>query len=404
MATDPQGFFQFAADHYPLLVDLYYRVEGVNDAELLALAERHRSERDPSPSYVADRLLKLGILETVPDATAVYEVVRPVRNLLGFLLVEHRLTSAPVLQAYLTELEALGAELDQAVAGRRGAQVARVLAEASDLVERVRQDSRANRDAIVREVLALKSNRERRSPRERFEIVNRLWTRFLEPLRDLIDVRQAMDQTLEGLGLRAREGARAFALDGALVREFSRLGARLLRLRREAADDFREAVREVEPLYQALRRESELVRGASRALERLGREGLGPLGLAERLALPVWRREGLFADAALEAFLRDLRGYRPGRPPPLPEAEEGAGPAFLDPGEVAEALGRELPVSDALAWLAARYPEAPLAELLRAYGRIHAGSLGPVSFGERARAYRLGGVRVEACPLCVEAA
>lgn len=404
MAADPQSFFQFAADHYPLLVDLFYREEGVNDVELLALVERHRSERDPSPHYLADRLVKLGVLETVPDATAVYEMARPVRNMLAFLLLEHRLTSAAVIQGYLTELESLGRELDQAVAAQRGSHAARVLGEASDLVERVRQDSRANRDAIVREVMGLKSNRERRSARERFEIINRLWTRFLEPLRDLIDVRQAMDQTLEALERRARQGAEVFALDGALAREFSRLRARLLRLRRAAAEDFREAVREVEPLYQTLRRESELVRGASRALERIRREGLGSLRLAERLALPVWRREGLFADGAVESFLRDLRGYRPQRSPAIPEAGEAGQPGFIDPDELAESLRRSLPVPDALDWLSRRYPEAPLAELLRAYGRLHAGGAGRVSFAAEPREYRLAGVRVVGHPLRVEAA
>ncbi len=403
MATDPQGFFRFAADHYLLLVDLFYRAEGVNDAELLALVERHRDARSPAAPYVAEQCRGLGILEPAPDATATYELTRPVRTLLGHLLLEHRLTSAAVIQAYLDDLEALGRELDQAVAGGRGGPAVRVLAEVGDLLERVRQDSRANREGIIGEVLRIKSNLDRRTVRERFEEVNRLWSRYLEPLRDLIDVRQAMDHTLDGLDRLLRQGLAAFTLDGAVSRELGRARLRLLRLRREAAEDFREALREIEPLYQALRRENELVRGASRALERIRREGLRCLDWTGLLALPVWRREGLFGDPAAEAFLRDVRGYEPRRPHALPEGSGDGPPAFLDPEELLGALRADLPVPDLLAWLAARYPEASLGELLRAYGRLHAGPPGPAAFGPAERAYRIAGVRVSAHPLEVEA-
>jgi hypothetical protein len=404
MATDPQAFFRFAADHYDLLVDLFYRSEGVNDGELLALVERHRSPSDPSPQYVADQLVKLGLLEAAPEATAAYELTPQVRNLLGYLLLEHRLTSAAVLQGYLNDLDHLGRELDGAVQGAAGNQAVRVLSEVGDLLERLRQDSRANREGIIGEVLRSKANRERRSVRERFETVNRLWARYLEPLRDLIDVRQAMDHTLDGLDRQLRHGQQVFALDGALSRELARARSRLLRLRRDAAEDFREAMREVEPLYQALRRESEIVRGASRALERVRREGLASLRLTERLALPTWRREGLFADPALASFLCDLRGYEPRRAPVLPEAADPGPHAFLDPEEIHRALVADLPVADLLAWLGQQCREAPLGELLRAYGRLHGSPALRGSFGAAEREYRFAGSRLVAHPLEVEAA
>lgn len=404
MATDPQAFFRFAAEHYGLLVDLFYRAEGVNDAELLALVQRHRSVADPSPYYVAEQLVKLGILEAAPEATAAFELTPQVRNLLGYLLMEHRLTSAAVLQGYLNDLEHLGRELDSGIAAAAGNAVVRVLTEAGDLLERLRQDSRANREGIIGEVLRTRSNRERRSVRERFETVNRLWSRYLEPLRDLIDVRKAMDHTLEGLDRTLRHGQQVFALDGAVSRELARSRSRLMRLRRDAAEDFREAMREVEPLYQALRRESEIVRGASRALERVRREGLAALRFTARLALPSWRKEGLFTDLALEAFLCDLRGYEPRRPPVLPEAGEAGRQAFLDPLKLHDALATDLPVADLLAWLGRHCPDASLGEVLRAYGRLHGSPALRGCFGETERDYHIAGSRLSAHPLQVEAA
>jgi hypothetical protein len=404
VAANPQSFFRFAADHYLLLVDLFYRLEGVNDVELLALVDRHREPGAPASGYVAEQLLALGILEPAPDATASYEMTSQVRTLLGYLLMEHRLTSAAVIQGYLDDLEALGGELDQAVSGSRSNQAVRVLSEVGDLLERVRQDSRANREGIIGEVLRIKSNRDRRSARERFEEVNRLWSRYLEPLRDLIDVRKAMDHTLEGLDRLMRQGLEVFLLDGALTREFVRARLRLLRLRREAAEDFREAVREIEPLYQALRRESEIVRGASRALERIRREGLRSLDLPGLLLLPAWRREGLFAGPAVEAYLQDVSGYEPQRPQPLPETGQSEPPSFIDPVALAAALKRALPVADLLEWLAREYAEASLAELLRAYGRVHAAPPGARLHGEQEREYRIAGVSVRTHPMSVGSA
>jgi hypothetical protein len=78
--------------------------------------------------------------------------------------------------------------------------------------------------------MAVKSNKEQRSVRERFEIINRLWTRYLEPLRDLIDVRKSMDAAMDDLERVMRSGAQAFDLDGALNREFYRSRTRLTRI------------------------------------------------------------------------------------------------------------------------------------------------------------------------------
>jgi len=402
MASNPQAFFRFAARYYPLLIDLFYRSEGVTEADLRDLINRTRSEGEPAASHVSEQLLTFGIIEPIPDATATFELTSPIRALLSFLLREHRLTSAKVIQGYLSDMEQLRAELDGAARQDLGNQAARALADISALLERIRQDSHANREAIIAEVLKLKSNREKRSTRERFEIINRIWTRYLEPLRDLIDVRQAMDTDLDDLERVLAAAARSFQLDGTLSREFPRCRARLLRLRREVAEDFRESLREVEPLYISLKKESELVRGASLALEQLDRRGLAALKLEEMLAIPVWRIEGTFADTSLEAYIHGIRGYEPAETPPLVEGSEGAPIQVILPSELLARLEDSIPVDDLLAWLLAVYPEANLGELLRAYGRIVLGDTGSLRFGEEERRYPAQGVVLVARPVRLE--
>jgi len=181
MAANPQSFFRFAARRYPLLRDLFYRGEGFSEADLRALIEGQRGEGDPGAATVIEQLLDFGIIEPIPDATAAFELTAPVSNLLSFLLREQRLTSARVIQGYLDDLEEL--------------------------------------------------HRERRTVRERFEIINRLWSRYLEPLRDLIDVKKAMDAGLEDL-LR-RYGKKKMLADSAAI---------LARLRQTADPQVRQVV------------------------------------------------------------------------------------------------------------------------------------------------------------------
>ncbi|RPJ14693.1 MAG: hypothetical protein EHM37_05320 [Deltaproteobacteria bacterium] len=402
MAVNPQIFFRFAARYYPLLLDLFYRREGFTEADLRNLIEGLGSDGDPGPATVIDQLLSFALIEPIPDATASFELTAPVQNLLSFLLREHRLTSTKVLQVYLTDLDDLRAELDGAGNQQLGHQAARALNDIAQLIERIRQDSHSNREAIIGEVIKLKSNRDRRSTRERFEIINHLWSRYLEPLRDLIDVKKAMDAGLDDLDRSLNANGRVFALDGALAREFSRCRARLLRLRREMTEDFYESIREVEPLYTSLKKESELVRGASLGLERLDRVGLAILGLQEMMAIPVWRIEGTFSDTSLGSFLHGIKGYTPGIAPPLVETGEDSRPEFILPSELYARLEAALPINDLLAWLVDNYREAGVGELVRAYGRIFLRVPDAVHFGEEELRYFLPEATLIARPMRLE--
>jgi hypothetical protein len=402
MAANPQGFFRFAARYYPLLLDLFYRREGFTEADLRHLIVSQCSQDDPAPATIIEQLLSFSLIEPIPDATASFELTAPVRNLLSFLLREHRLTSAKVLQVYLTELDDLRDELDNAAHQNMGHQALRALNDISQMIERIRQDSHGNREAIIGEVIRLKSNRERRSTKERFEIINRLWSRYLEPLRDLIDVKKAMDASLDDLERSLVTNTQAFALDGALAREFSRCRARLLRLRREMSEDFYESIREVEPLYISLKKESELVRGASLALEKLDRSGLTSLQLPELMAIPVWRVEGIFSDTALASFLHGINGYEPGLPQPLIQTGETTRPEFILSSELFARLESALPVDDLLAWLMENYPEVGAGELIRAYGWVFLRDLATMHFVQEERRYPLRDVTLLACPLRLE--
>ena len=403
MAINPQSFFNFAAQNYPLLHDIFRRSGGMNEAELSELIRRHRSGLE-SPSTLIEKLINFKIIEPLPDATASYEMTRTVAVLFRFLLQEQRLTSTAVIQAYLDELERVQADLDHAIRDDKHSLIERALDEITETMERIRQDSRANREAIINQVMAVKSNREKRTVSERFEKILHLWNHYLEPLKDLIDVRKTMDASLDGLERLLKQGVDQFLLDGALHREFSRCSVRLVRLRRDMTADFHESMHEVEPLYVSLKQDSSLARGVARALERIGREGIRSLNLPAALAIPSgWLREGLFDNTDIEAFLHNVRGYQPQEPPVINLGTETPSPRFIPPDELIDTLLLSLPVSDVLQWLLDQYGAFPFPELLRAYGRIFGSDAFKTGFSKVEKSYQLPGMTVLARPLAVEA-
>lgn len=403
MITNPQSFFRFAEKHYTLLYDILRSEGGINDAELYELIRRNRSESDPEPSHIAEQLRKLGIIEPTPDATAVYEITRPVADLLRFLLREQHLTSAVVIQAYLDDLDQSGKNLENGMDEGKVVQVEYALREAADTIDRLRQDSRNNREAVINEVMTAKSNREQRSIKERFERILYLWEKYLIPLQDLIDVRKTMDATLDRLERLFLSGMHQFELDGSLHREFSRIKARLHRLRHDMRIDFQESLQEILPLYESWKHDSELVQGTSRALEKISKAGIRSLNLSEMLSIPGGHfQEGLIDDTKVEAYLYGIKGYVPQEAPcllPLPEEDA---PSYINPDDMLKQLMPLLPIEDALEWLLKNYYDYPLCEIMRTYGRIYADDSLRVSFVGEERKYCWRNVSLHTHPMQIE--
>lgn len=405
MATvNPQTFFRFAADHHKLLVELYPHRDGITEAELLRLVREFAVEGGPSTHYLVDRLRDLGFIDYAPQATAQYEMTRPFAELMSSLLREYRLTSVEVIRGYFTAMDSLAAEIGQATVDRNGDRMVRALNDTTEHVERMRHDSRRNRDEVVATALRVKSNQDRIPPLQRYDIINRLWTRYLVPLRDMIDTQKAMDASLDGMERILEEAEAVFQTDGAVAPAVEMERARIRRLRQDVVLDFRESIREIAPLYEELRRENALARGASHALECLGKQGLARMDLSRRLGICNWQQQGLFSDAAMEAYLLSLRGYVPSRPRPIREDDSTPAREHIPPEDFDRRLDAALPIPDALVWLAAAYPQGPLDAMLRLYGRIHSGRYGTVAFGAEANEYDLWGVTLVAHPMNLDRA
>jgi hypothetical protein len=136
-------------------------------------------------------------------------------------------------------------------------------------------------------------------------------------------LRAAFDET-ERLLQRAREDA-LFNDHPALARNirFLRLvGVHALRV-------FTQCRKEIQPLYESLRRSSFIAEGAARALEKLQAEGLSKWGNEHLIGISVWRFQNVPGDAAISLALRRVIEHPPEPPPVLEFAAERE-----DPGEL----------------------------------------------------------------------
>ncbi len=400
--VNPQTFFRFAADNHELLAELYPHRDGITEAELLRLIRRFAGEGSPSTSYMVDRLRELGFIDYAPHATAQYEMTRPFAELMSSLLREYRLTSVEVIRGYFTAMDSMAAEIGQSMAVKNGDLVVRAVNDTSEHVERMRHDSRRNRDEVISTALRVKSNRDRITPRRRYEIINRLWTRYLVPLRDMIDTQKAMDASLDKMERVLEEAESCFQVDGAVAPVVGMGRARVRRLRRDVVLDFRESIREITPLYDELRRENALARGASHALELMTKQGLMHMDFPQQLGVSNWQQQGLFSDSVLETYFVTLQGYVPGRPPPLRDGTVKTAREHIRLEEFNAVVTGAMPIPDALKWLSECYPDASLGVVLRLYGRLHSGQYGVTNFGAGDVVYVMYGVTLVAHPMSLD--
>ncbi|NOY26997.1 MAG: hypothetical protein GXP62_14095, partial [Oligoflexia bacterium] len=242
MSVRPTTFFTFAASRSELLTALFQHHQGIAQGELMALIERHSTDDDPSVSYQFDQLCTLRILESAPAGDATWQLTFPVRQLLGFLLRQQTLTGATVINAYVTEMGSLASDLELAAADNDADRVVRALADLQAPLERLRNDSANNRDRLTTEALEIKGETERTSARARFERINPLWSRYLVPLREVLDTDAAMDATLDRLGRALASARGTFATRTSIDQGLLRARRTLTRLRRSVFSDHEESV------------------------------------------------------------------------------------------------------------------------------------------------------------------
>jgi hypothetical protein len=372
MKVNAQSFFNFCAGHVPLLRQLAERTGELSEAEIVRWIQNNARIQEELPETTWRRLRELQILVPTEPGGSSYLLAEPVGRLLTYLFDEANPATPEMVRGYIASLEALGRKLVRAVETDDVSFVGLAFVEINSSLRRIHSDLEETQRAVQNEVAAFKLNRQQMSVRDRFQRIVYWMERFVEPLIEIVKpdgpMAAAFEETERLLRLAREESL--FNDHPALERNL-----RYLRLvRQHALRVFQECRKELQPLYESLRRSSVIAAGAAAALERLMREGAASWDASFVMGLCQIRIQDVPGDEAIAASLRRVIEHPPEPAPVLSWDEEpGTPPAlvrrlWLDqlPAEVESAL----PVDDLLGWLSGRYPAKSTSEIVAGFGRL----------------------------------
>jgi hypothetical protein len=372
MSTNPERTLNLAADYYGLLSDLASRGESVSVGDLRSLLQKYHPDDDRQPEKVAELLEQFGLFERAADSETSWEVPHVIGEFLRHLSMRQRLSAPGLLGPIIEEVARFTEDLRLAF---EDADIDRVRLTSNSIkqaLDAARGLSRSNSQAIVNEVMRVKTREDRRTLRERYLFITHLHEKHLTPLGALVEVGGEMERRANDLIAVARHGRTSMPNDPFVPELTSKIIAGVRRLKDDAWSDFHSSLREVTPLFRQIRRDHMLAVIISRQLDRVAREGAKGLDAAvSRLPIARWRADNIFNTYALEDYLAGVANYV-ANPDPGPLASMGESVALLvlDTDEVIEKLLAAGEQGDLLAWIVQTFGAYPDQQLLQAFHGI----------------------------------
>ncbi len=372
MKINPQSFFNFCASHAPLLRGLAEREGEISETEALRLIRAHPGGMEELPETAWRRLRELQILVPTEPGGDLFFMAGPVARLLTYLFNEANPATPEMIRGYVLSLETTGKRLARALDQEDIQQVKLAFEEINLTLRRIHDDLNETQHAILTEVARYKTERSRVCVREKYRRIVHWMERYVEPMIEIVradgPLRAAFEET-ERLLHRARQEA-LFNDHPALARNlrFLRLvGAHALRV-------FTQCRKEIQPLYESLRRSSFIAEGAARALEKLQAEGLARWGHEYLISVAAWRYQNVPGDAAIALALRRVIEHPPEPPPVLEFAAEIENPRALARLRWLDALPDAarggLPLEDLMGWLVKTFPERDTSDVLAGFSAL----------------------------------
>ncbi len=372
MKINPQSFFNFCAQHGPLLHALAEHEREISESDALRLIRAYPGTGEELSETAWRRLRELQILVPTEPGSELCFLAEPVARLLTYLFNEANPATPEMIGGYVLSLETTCKCLARGLDEEDVAQVKRAFEEISLTLRRIQADLDETQHAILIEIGRFKTERSRVSVREKFRRIVHWMERYVEPMIGIVNregpLRAAFDDTERLLG-RARDEA-LFNDHPALARNL-----RFLRLVRDhALRVFTQCRKEIQPLYESLRRSSAIAEGAARALEKLQSEGIAKWGSEPLISVCALRFQHVPGDGAIALALRRVIEHPPEPPPVLEFAAEEAAPdalvrrLWLD--SLPERVLPSLPLEDLLGWLVEGHPGKDTGQVLAGFGEL----------------------------------
>lgn len=367
----PERHLTLRADHFDLLRT--FALQGIDLISTGDLLHRLKGPDGDHATASADlgRLLEHGVFRRAEGLGDDLELPSEVRDDVLWLCDRQRALTPGILKGVIEDMDARLRHLDAMTEARDIEATARALEELRTFAADIANFCATNRRAVVAAVLDLKARQDSRSLRQRFQLVESLHDRFIEPMREIVDDRGPLHDTQRRTLAAARRTAEAFAGDPQIAYEVERLNYRVASLQHQTHTDFLTSSKEVMPLYAQYRKDSLLAEHAAACLERFHREGPGLSDISEAVPIANLRVEGIFAEGDVRSFLQTIaRQAVVTRRPLRFLAASGPADNALSDEDVLTRLRAATPVDDLLGWLFREFPDASEDDVLRAFSDL----------------------------------
>jgi hypothetical protein len=402
MKINPQSFFNFCANHTSLLRAVAERGGEIFESEVLRLIRAHPGASEELPETAWRRLRELQILVPTEPGAESYFMADPVARLLTYLFNEANPATPEMIRGYVLSLETTSKRLARALDEEDVQQVKLAFDEVGQTLRRIHADLEETQQAILGEVAHYKTERARVPVRVKYRRIVHWMERYVEPMIEIVradgPMRAAFEET-EKVLQRSREEV--------LFNDHPALARNLRFLRLVAAHALRVFIqcrKEIQPLYESLRRSSSIAEGAARALEKLQAEGLPKWGGDYLVEVAALRFQNVPGDAAIATALRRVIEHPPEPPPIVRLSSERHDPGalvrllWLD--SLPELVRQDLPVKDLSAWLVAKHPNPSSSDVLAGFSRLVFHREFSAGFGEEApRIYSIQDGQIESSPV-----
>lgn len=372
MKISPQTFFGFCATHVSLLSALMGQNDELSESDVRRLIRTTCASSEELPDTTWRRLRELQILVPSEPGSEYCFMADQVRRLLAYLFDEANAATPEIIGGYILSLEKMDKRLAPAIEIQDVTEVRLALDELQQTLRRIQSDLDETHRRILLEIGRYKIERHGVSIREKFRRIAHWMDRYVDPIVELVrhdgPLRAVLDET-ERLLRRARECGLYNDLPG-----FDRNSRHLRILQRHALHIFQQCRRELQPLYESMRRASFIAAGAAVALELLQRDGVD--GCTEQIIIPFCRLrwQYVFSDPAIKRSLQNVTEYRPEPPPMLTWNNDEAVPTSFARlrwvQEVGENIRSILPLPDLLEWITRQYPEKDTCSALAAFTQL----------------------------------
>ncbi|HNR54080.1 MAG TPA: hypothetical protein PKJ19_02860, partial [Flavobacteriales bacterium] len=226
--------------------------------------------------------------------------------------------------------------------------------------------------AVMAEVARYKADRTSVSVRERYLRIVGLMDQYVHPLVEIVRVDGLLVSVLDetDLALRAAREQGVYVELGMIARNERQIRA----LRRRSIHTLNESRKELQPLYDVLRRASAISHGATLALGRLRQMKLDDWVVNYMVQADRAGIECPPTDSVLRHVINEVISHPPTPPPVLSMEENGDTPPdyvrLLWLNGLPEALREELPVKDLTAWITGSFPEKGTSDMLLGLSKL----------------------------------